>query len=196
MVADRFGIENGTQLTSDVMNQIDRKVSAAYKEAEEGLTRTVGDEDFISSAAEAATVRGLTDKQSQYLDDVAMDIAEGLDGKDVVRLRKELQRAKKNAQAGNGDYADALHIMVESLDDLIERTAPTEVGMKFADARDMARMQMALEKGASVGKDGNINPRSFDTALGKVYPREFKRGHGHSNEGTQRVFDSARLGNS
>ena len=195
MVADRFGIENGTQLTSDVMNQIDRKVSAAYKEAEDGLTRTVGDEEFLSSAAEAGTVRGLTDKQSEYLDEVAMDIAGGLDGKDVVRLRKELQRAKKNAQAGNGDYGDALHIMIESLDDLIERTAPTDVGMKFADARDMARMQMALEKGASVGKDGNINARSFDTSLGNVYKREFKRGHGHSNEGTQRVFDAARLGN-
>jgi hypothetical protein len=195
MVADRFGIENGTQLTSDVMNQIDRKVSAAYKEAEEGLTRTVGDDQFLSSAAEAGTVRGLTDKQSEYLDEVAMDIAGGLDGKEVVRLRKELQRAKKNAQASNGDYADALHIMVESLDDLIERTAPTDVGAKFANARDMARMQMALEKGASVGKDNNINARSFDTALGNVYKREFKRGHGHSNEGTQRVFDAARLGN-
>jgi hypothetical protein len=195
MVADRFGIENGTQLTSDVMNQVDRKVSAAYKEAEAGLTRTTGDEQFLTDAAEAATVRGLTDKQSGYLDDVAMDIADGMDGKDVIRLRKELQRAKKNAQTSNGDYADALHTMVESLDDLIERTAPTEVGAKFANARDMARMQMALEKGASVGKDGNINARSLDTALGNVYKREFKRGHGHSNEGTQRVFDAARLGN-
>ena len=57
MVADRFGIENGGQLTSDVMNEIDRAVSKAYKEAEEGLTRTVGDDEFVENATKITTMR-------------------------------------------------------------------------------------------------------------------------------------------
>jgi len=196
MVADRFGIDNAPQLTPDVMNKIDKAVSAAYKEAEEGLTRTVGDEQFLTDAAEIATTKGLKKKQAEYLDDVAMQIAEGVDGKDLIKIRKDLQRLKNNAQVNNGDYADALHLMVETVDDLIERTAPTGVGARFADARDMARVQKALEKTSGViGNDGNINPRSFDTALGNIYKREYKRGHGSSNEATQRVFDAARLGN-
>lgn len=194
MVGDRFGIDNATDLNPDVMRQIDDTISKAYKEAEEGLTRTVGDEKFVEGAAEAATVRGLSDAQQKYLDDVAMDVAGGMDGKAVVRLRKEMQRAKKNAITSNGDYADALDIMINQVDDLIERTAPTGVGARFADARDMARVRMALEKGAAVGKDGNINPRSLDTALGSIYRSEFKRGGGAANEGTQRIFDAARLG--
>jgi hypothetical protein len=195
MVGDRFGIDDATDLNPDVMRQIDDTITKAYAEAEEGLTRTVGDDQFLSGAAEAATIRGLSDSQQKYLDDVAMDVAGGLDGKDVVRLRKEMQRAKKNATTSNGDYADALDIMINQVDDLIERTAPTGVGAKFADARDMARVRMALEKSAAVvGKDGNINPRSLDTALGNIYKSEFKRGQGAVNEGTQRVFDAARLG--
>lgn len=196
MVADRFGIDNASQLTPDVMNKIDEAVSKAYKEAEEGLTRTVGDDQFLSEAADIATMKGLKKGQKVYLDDVAMQIAEGVDGKDLVQIRKDLQRLKKNAQVSNGDYADALHLMVENVDDLIERTAPTGVGARFADARDMARVQKALERTSGViGNDGNINPRSFDTALGNIYKREYKRGHGAANEGTQRVFDAARLGN-
>lgn len=196
MVADRFGIDNATQLTPDVMNKIDLAVSKAYKEAEEGLTRTVGDEQFLTEAAEIATMKGLKKGQAKYLDDVAMDIAGGVDGKALVKIRKDLQRLKKNSQVTNGDYSDALHLMVEKVDDLIERTAPTGVGARFADARDMARVQKALERTSGViGNDGNINPRSLDTALGNIYKREYKRGHGVANDGTQRVFDAARLGN-
>ena len=164
MVADRFGIENGGQLTSDVMNEIDRAVSKAYKEAEEGLTRTVGDDEFVENATKITTMRGLKRSQHKYLDEVAKEIKYGMDGPDLIRTRKELQRtdkrAKSNAQVTNGDYADALHLMVEQIDDLIERTAPTGVGARFADARDMARVQKAIEKTSGVvGTDGNINGR-------------------------------------
>ena len=47
---------------------------------------------------------GLTDKQSEYSGEVAMSVAEGMEGKEIVRLRKELQRPKNNAQNNNGDY--------------------------------------------------------------------------------------------
>ena len=200
MVADRFGIENGGQLTSDVMNEIDRAVSKAYKEAEEGLTRTVGDDEFVENATKITTMRGLKRSQHKYLDEVAKEIKYGMDGPDLIRTRKELQRAKSNAQVTNGDYADALHLMVEQIDDLIERTAPTGVGARFADARDMARVQKAIEKTSGVvGTDGNINGRSFNTALGNIYKREYKRGYGFGvdketgellNPATERVFDA------
>lgn len=194
MVMDRFGIKNADNITPDVRRQMDKAITDAYKEAEKGLTRTVGDEQFLEGAANVATTRGLKKSQKEYLDEVAMDVAQGVDGKELVRIRKELQRSKNNAQANNGDYADALEMMVGQIDDLIERTAPTEVGARFADARDMARVRMALEKGAAIGHDGNINSRSLNTALGNVYKGEFKRGRGAGDEATQRVFDAARLG--
>lgn len=196
MVGDRFGIDNAASFSPDVMKKVDLAVSKAYKEAEAGLTPIAGDDAFLEGASNVATMRGLNETQKEYFDEVAMDIADGIEGKDLIRTRKELQRSKANNQQTNGDYADALQEMVNQIDDLIERAAPTEVGAKFADARDMARVQMALEKTAGViGKDGNINGRSFDTALGNIYKREFKRGHGSSNPGTQRVFDAARLAN-
>lgn len=195
MVADRFGIENGSQFTPDVARQIDDTINKAYKEAEEGLTRTVGDDQFLEGAAELSVNSGLSKTQKSQLDDYAMQVADGMDGKELMNLRKKLQKQVKNNQATNGDYSDALYGLVNQIDDLIERTAPTGVGAKFADARDMARVRMAMEKGAAIGKDGNINARSLDTALGNVYRGEFKRGRGHSNPATERVFDAARLGN-
>jgi hypothetical protein len=54
---------------------------------------------------------------------------------------------------------------------------------------------MALEKGAAVGKDWEINPRSLDTALRGMYKGEYLRGRGANNEATQKVFDTVRLGN-
>ena len=58
--------------------------------------------------------------------------------------------------------------MVEQIDDLIERTAPTGVGARFADARDMARVQKAIEKTSGVvGTDGNINGRKLQYRAGQ-----------------------------
>ena len=195
MVADRFGIDNVDNFTPEVRRQIDEVITKAYKEAEEGLTRTTGDDRFLTNVAELAVDAGLTKAQKKQLDDYAMRVAEGMDGKSLVNLRKKLAKQQNNNQGTNGDYADALKGLLNEIDDLIERTAPTGVAAKFADARDMARVRMALEKGAAIGNDGNLNGRSLNTALGNIFKGEYKRGRGHSRPDTQRVFDAASLSN-
>jgi hypothetical protein len=194
MVMDRFGIKNADNITPNVRRQMDETITNAYQKAEEGLTRTVGDETFLTNSVGLATDDALTAAQKAQLEAVGKRVNQGMDGKELMNLRKKLQKQVKNNQQSNGDFADSLNSMVSEIDDLIERTAPEGVAMQFADARDMARVRMAIEKGAAIGKDGNINPRSLDTALGSVYQKEFKRGAGAANEGTQRVFDAARLG--
>lgn len=193
MILDRYGIQ-GDAFTPDVLAKMDDVINAGYDEVGEALTRTVGDEQFLTNAAELATDTSLTATQRKNLDNFAMQVAEGMDGKQLMNLRKKLQKQVQNNQAMNGDYADALNSMVSEIDDLIMR-GDTEVGLKFKDVRDQARLRMALEKGAAIGKDGNINPRSLDTALSNIYKGEFKRGRGAANDATQRVFDTVRLGN-
>ena len=194
MLLDRYGIK-GDSFTPDVVAQMDKVINAGYKEVGDALTRTVGDEQFLTGAAELATDGALTAAQKSNLDDFAMQVAEGMDGTQLINLRKKLGKQAKNNRAMNGDYADALDGMTDQLDDLIARTQPAEVGLKFRDVRDQARLRMALEKGVAIGKDGNINPRSLDTALNSIYKGEYKRGRGAANEATQSVFDTVRLGN-
>jgi hypothetical protein len=195
MVADRFGIDNVDNFTPEVRRQIDEVITKAYKDAEKGLTRTVGDDRFLTNVAELAVDAGLTKAQKKQLDDYAMRVAEGMDGDKLVNLRKKLVKQRSNNQGTNGDYSDALDGLINEIDDLIERTAPTGVAARFADARDMARDRMALEKGAAIGNDGNLNGRSLNTALGNIFQGEYKRGRGHSRPETQRVFDAASLSN-
>lgn len=194
MVLDRYGIK-GDAFTPDVLGAMDDVINKGYDEVGEALTRTVGDDQFLTNAAELATDSALTAAQKSNLDDFAMQVSEGMDGTQLINLRKKLQKQVKNNRATNGDYADALSGMVDEIDGLINRVQPSEVGLKFKDVRDQARLRMALEKGAAIGKDGNINPRSLDTALGSIYKGEFKRGRGAANDATQRVFDTVRLGN-
>lgn len=193
MILDRYGIQ-GDAFTPDVLAKMDDVINTGYDEVGEALTRTVGDDQFLTNAAELATDTSLTATQKKNLDGFAMQVAEGMDGQQLMNLRKKLQKQVKNNQAMNGDYADALNGMVGEIDDLIMR-GDTDVGLKFKDVRDQARLRMALEKGAAIGKDGNINPRSLDTALSSIYKGEFKRGRGASDDATQRVFDTVRLGN-
>ena len=193
MILDRFGIQ-GDSFTPDVLAKMDDVINTGYDEVGEALTRTVGDDQFLTNTAELATDTALTAAQKKNLDSFAMQVAEGMDGKQLMNLRKKLQKQVKNNQAMNGDYADALNSMVSEIDDLIMR-GDTATGLKFKDVRDQARLRMALEKGAAIGKDGNINPRSLDTALNSIYKGEFQRGRGAANDATQRVFDTVRLGN-
>lgn len=194
LVLDRYGIK-GDAFTPDVLAQMDEVINKGYNEVGEALTRTVGDDQFLTNAAELATDSALTATQKGNLDDYAMQIADGMDGKQLINLRKKLQKQVKNNRAMNGDYADALDGMVDEVDGLINRVQPSEIGLQFKDVRDQARLRMALEKGAAIGKDGSINPRSLDTALGSIYKGEFKRGRGAANDLTQQVFDTVRLGN-
>ena len=177
MVLDRYGIK-GDAFTPDVLAQMDDVINKGYDEVGEALTRTVGDDQFLTNAAELATDASLTATQKGNLDNYAMQVAEGMNGTQLINLRKKLQRFVQNNRAMHGDYADALDGMVTQIDDLIGRTQPSEVGLQFKNVRDQARVRMALEKGAAIGKDGNINPRSLDTALGSIYRGEFKRGRG------------------
>ena len=124
-----------------------------------------------------------------------MRVVDGMSGRELVNLRKKLVKQRKNNEGTNGDYSDALDGLINEIDYLIERTAPTGVAARFADARDMARVRMAMEKGAAIGNDGNINGRSLNTALGSIFKGEYKRGRGHSRPETQRVFDAASLSN-
>lgn len=194
MVLDRYGIK-GDAFTPDVLGAMDDVINKGYDEVGEALTRTVGDDQFLTNAAELATDSALTAAQKTNLDDFALQVADGMDGTQLINLRKKLQKQAKNNRAMNGDYADALDGMTAQVDELIGRTQPAEVGLQFKNVRDQARVRMALEKGAAIGKDGNINPRSLDTALSNIYKGEYKRGRGAANEGTQQIFDTVRLGN-
>ena len=135
MVMDRFGIKNADNITPDVRRQMDETITNAYRKAEEGLTRTVGDEKFLTNSVAIATDEALTSAQKAQLEAVGKRINQGMDGKELMNLRKKLQKQVKNNQQSNGDFADSLNSMVSEIDDLIERTAPEGVAMQAADAR-------------------------------------------------------------
>lgn len=195
MVLDRFGVENAVSWSPAVRRQIDNKIGKAFDDVEKGIPNTAADDEFLGEAAEIAVLNNLTKEQATQMDDIALEVASGMSGKSLMDLRKRLQKSiQNNLRGGNGDYADALHDMVNAVDNLIERSAPTDIAMRYADVRDMSRMRMALERGSSISPDGDINAASFSKGLERIYRKEFGRGAGHWNDSTNRVFDAARLG--
>lgn len=195
MVFDRFGIDNATSYSPQVANAIDQKIGKAFKDVEEAIPTTSGDEVFLEAAKEVPSNHNLNKEQTAFIDDLSLKISDGMDGKTLMDERKKLQKSvQNNLRGGNGDFADALYEMVDHIDDLIVRSSSDDVAAKYSDVRDMSRMRMVLERGASVSPDGDINAASFSRGLQKIYRKEFARGAGHSNPATERVFDAARLG--
>ena len=194
IVFDRFGIEGASRYTPEVRQAVDAKINKAFREVEDAIPNTSRDSQFLDEAAEIATNNNLTKEQAESIDNFVMEIAEGMDGRALMDLRKKIQKSiQNNYRGGNGDYADAMHDLVDAIDGLVERSASTKVAMKYADVRDMSRMRMALERGSAVSQDGNVTPASFYNSLRRIYKGEFERARGHSNPATERVFDAARL---
>jgi hypothetical protein len=122
-----------------------------------------------------------------------MDVADGMDAQKILDTRKQLQDAVvANFNSGDSVYAGALRDLVDEIDNLVERTASAETAMKYADARDMSRMRMALEMGAGTNAKGEVNHTSLANRLYKVYRNELGRGRGGLRPDTERSVDAAR----
>ena len=150
---DRFGIQ-GDSFTPDVLAKMDDVINTGYDEVGEALTRTVGDDQFLTNTAELATDTALTAAQKKNLDSGspcrwrrAWTASKADEPAQEVALKQV-----KNNQAMNGDYADALNSMVSEIDDLIgARDTATGELWTLKDVRGRRIRRMALEKGAAMG---------------------------------------------
>ena len=81
-----------------------------------------------------------------------------------------------NFNSGDSVYASALRDLVDEIDNLVERTASAETALKYADARDMSRMRMALEMGAGTNAKGEVNHTSLANRLVQGLPQRTRKG--------------------
>ena len=131
MIGRRFGLEGVTELNHTVMAKMDDKIKSTYKSVEEALTTTTSDKAFIDTVGELVQDPLLTKKQREIIDGYVERINQGVDGKELVRIRKELQKKRSNALTSNGDFADVLKGVVEQVDGLVQRTQKPEVGLMW-----------------------------------------------------------------
>lgn len=188
----RFGIDGATEYSDTVRRAVDEKITKTFSEVKADIPTTKSDEQFLDGAVEIGTRRTLTEEQVKVIDDVAMDVADGMDAQKLLDTRKQLQEAVVgNFNKGDSVYAGALRDLVDEIDNLVERTASAETAMKYADARDMSRMRMALEMGAGTNAKGELNQTSLANRLFKIYRNELGRGRGGLRPDTQRSVDAA-----
>ena len=189
----RFGIDGATEYSDSVRRAVDEKITNTFNDVKADIPTTSSDEAFLDGAIEITSRRTLTPDQVKGIEDIAMDVADGMDPQKLLDTRRQLQEAVvANYNKGDSVYGGALRDMVDEIDNLVERTAPTEVAMKYADARDMSRMRMALEMGAGTNAKGEVNHTSLANRLYKIYRNELGRGRGGLRPDTERSVDAAR----
>lgn len=190
---ERFGVDGATEYSDTVRAAVDGRINKAFNEVKAEIPTTSSDDIFLDGATEITTRRTLTPDQVRVLEETALDVADGMPAQQLLDTRKQLQEAVvDNYNNGNSVYAGALRDMVDEIDNLVERTASAEVALKYADARDMSRMRMALEMGASTNAKGEMNHTSLANRLFKIYKNELGRGRGGLRPDTQRSVDAAR----
>ena len=190
---ERFGVDGATEYGDTVRAAVDGRINKAFNEVKADIPTTSSDEIFLDGAADITTRRTLTPDQVRVLEETALDVADGMPAQQLLDTRKQMQTAVvDNFNNGNSVYAGALRDMVDEIDNLVERTASAEVALKYADARDMSRMRMALEMGAGTNAKGEVNHTSLANRLFKIYKNELGRGRGGLRPDTQRSVDAAR----
>ena len=189
---ERFGVDGATEFSEGVRKAVDERITKAFNEVKSEIPTTRSDDAFLDGVTEITTRRTLTPEQVKILEDTALDVADGMPAQQLLDTRKELQTAVvDNFNNNNSIYAGALRDMVDEIDNLVERTASAETALKFADARDMSRMRMALEMGAGTNAKGELNHTSLANRLFKIYRNELGRGRGGLRPDTQRSVDAA-----
>lgn len=189
---ERFGIDGATEYSDTVRRAVDEKITKSFDEVKSEIPRTSSDEAFLDGATEITTRKTLTPEQVKILEDTALDVADGMDAQRLLDTRKQLQEAVVgNFNKGESVYAGALRDLVDEIDNLVERSASAETALKYADARDMSRMRMALEMGAGTNAKGELNQTSLANRLFKIYKNELGRGRGGLRPDTQRSADAA-----
>lgn len=188
----RFGIDGATEYSDSVRRAVDDKITSTFNEVKKDIPTTSSDDIFLDGATEITTRRTLDDGQIKMLEDIALDVADGMEANKLLDTRKQLQTAIVDAyNSGNSTFGNALRDMVDEIDNLVERTASAETALKYADARDMSRMRMALEMGAGTNAKGELNQTSLANRLFKIYRNELGRGRGGLDPRTQRSVDAA-----
>ena len=188
----RFGIEGATEYSDSVRRAVDNKITNTFNEVKAEIPTTKSDETFLYGVTDITTRRTLDDSQVKMLEEIALDVADGMEANKLLDTRKQLQTAIVDAyNNGNSTFGNALRDMVDEIDNLVERTASAETALKYADARDMSRMRMALEMGAGTNAKGELNQTTLANRLFKIYRNELGRGRGGLDERTQRSVDAA-----
>ena len=189
---ERFGVDGATEYSDTVRNAVDSRITKAFNEVKADIPNTSSDDIFLDGATEITTRKTLTPEQVKILEEVALEVADDMPAQKLLDTRKQLQEAVVgNYNKGDSVYAGALRDMVDEIDNLVERTASAEVALKYADARDMSRMRMALEMGSGTNAKGEVNHTSLANRLFKVYKNELGRGRGGLRPDTQRSVDAA-----
>ena len=189
---ERFGVDGATEYSDTVRNAVDSRITKSFNEIKADIPTTSSDDIFLDGAVDITTRKTLTPEQVKILEDVALDVADGMPAQKLLDTRKQLQEAVVgNYNKGDSVYAGALRDMVDEIDNLVERTASADVALKYADARDMSRMRMALEMGSGTNAKGEVNHTSLANRLFKVYKNELGRGRGGLRPDTQRSVDAA-----
>ena len=189
---ERFGIDGATEYSDTVRRAVDDKITKSFNDVKSEIGTTSSDEAFLDGVTDITTRRTLTPEQVKILEDTALDVADGMDAQKLLDTRKQLQEAVVgNFNKGESVYAGALRDLVDEIDNLVERSASAETALKYADARDMSRMRMALEMGAGTNAKGELNQTSLANRLFKIYKNELGRGRGGLRPDTQRSADAA-----
>ena len=174
---ERFGVDGATEYGQSVRKAVNDKIRNAFDDIKSEIPTTSSDMRFLDGATEITTRKTLTPEQVKILEDIALEVADGMPAQKLLDTRKQLQTAVVgNFGKGESVYAGALRDMVDEIDNLVERTASAETALKYADARDMSRMRMALEMGASTNAKGEVNATSLANRLYKIYKNELGRG--------------------
>lgn len=190
---ERFGIDGAAEYSDTVRQAVDARITKSFNEVKNEIPTTSSDDIFLDGVTEITTRRTLTPEQVKILEDTALDVADGMDPQKLLDTRKQLQTAVVgNFNKGESVYAGALRDLVDEIDNLVERTASADTALKYADARDMSRMRMALEMGAGTNAKGEVNHTSLANRLFKIYKNELGRGRGGLRPDTQRSVDAAR----
>ena len=166
----------GGKIDDTLYGVIQDRSHEAFREVGKRITAAV-DEDAVTSLAVKLNQEGLitNNKLVAMIDDTA--------GENLMAMRSEMRAAQR--QAGDVQVSTMLQNTVDEIDDIIEtglEAANDKVAKQlYSDARARYKMELALEKGNVLGRDGNVSAALMDTQLRNLFKDSYRAGTRNEN---------------
>ncbi|PLW69454.1 hypothetical protein [Pseudohalioglobus lutimaris] len=189
--------ESGDDFADDALLAARARLGEVFDTTIRGNTFEI-DNAFLKSLAETegAAKSGLLGggNTSKIVDNI-LDVAAKGDGKvagdTLQQWRTTLQTAAHKAyrsDTATKEYADALDAMVNSIDDLVERTLPGDDLKAWKLARKQWTAVKKLEKSKAIHESGDVSGRKLANSLMSQDTQGYYRGANKSD-----LYDAARL---
>lgn len=166
----------GGKIDDPLYGVIQERSHEAFREVGKRITAAV-DEDAVTSLAVKLNQEGLitNNKLIAMIDDTA--------GENLMAMRSEMRAAQR--EAGDVQVSTMLQNTVDEIDGIIEtglEAANDKVAKQlYGDARARYKMELALEKGNVLGRDGNVSAALMDTQLRKLFKDSYRAGTRNEN---------------